>query len=83
MDADQARRVEAVLRRLGIRGVVAPENPEDPAGAWRVYDTADPVVRHDVTPDVLAAVAALLPEEPRPGPRRGFVVPPEGESPSR
>lgn len=80
MDENQARRVGALLRRLGIAGVVAPDDPEDPAGAWRVYDTADPAVRHDMTAAALAAVAARFPDEtPGSGPTRGFVVPPGGK----
>lgn len=80
MDAEQARQVAAVLRQLGIPGVVAPEDPENTAGTWRVYDTADPATRRDVTADALASVAAEFPEEkPGPGPTRGFVIPPSGE----
>ncbi|KAB8169749.1 hypothetical protein FH609_005510 [Streptomyces sp. 3MP-14] len=76
MDAEQARHVAAVLRRLGIPGEVAPEDPENASGPWRVYDTADPVTRRDVTADVLASVTAKFPEgRPGSGPSRGFVVP--------
>lgn len=84
MDAEQARQVEATLRRLGIPGVVAPEDPDDPAGAWRVYDSAAPATRKDATADALASVVAKFREispEPsekrRQGPTRGFVLPPE------
>lgn len=77
MNADQARRVEAVLRRLGIPGVLAPEDPARPEGPWRVYDSADPADRRDVTFDALASLAARFPDdELPPGPTRGFVVPP-------
>ncbi|WP_119292741.1 hypothetical protein [Streptomyces sp. YIM 130001] len=80
MDADQARRVDALLRQSGIPGVVAPENPSDPAGACRVYDKADPATRHDVTADAPAAVAAEFPDpKPASGSTRGFVVPPKSE----
>ncbi|MDT0441628.1 hypothetical protein [Streptomyces johnsoniae] len=76
MDAEQARHVGAVLRRLGVAGVVAPEDPENPAGEWRVYDKADPATRRDVTADALAVVAAQLAAEERgSGPTRGFVLP--------
>ncbi len=80
MDAEQARQVDAVLRQLGIPGVVAPVDPENTAGPWRVYDTADPTTRRDVTADTLASVAARFPEEkPGPGPMRGFIIPPKDE----
>ncbi|MEU4799576.1 hypothetical protein [Streptomyces sp. NPDC023327] len=80
MDAEQARDVDALLHRLGIPGVVAPEDPEKAAGPWRVYDTADPATRRDVTADVLASVAARFPEgRPGSGPMRGFVIPSEDE----
>lgn len=83
MDAEEARQVDAVLRRLGVPGVVAPEDPDDPAGAWRVYDSPDPRTRKDTTADALAAVVAKFQEAtPEPtqraegGPTRGFVIPP-------
>ncbi len=57
--------------------MVAPENPENTAGPWRVYD---PATRRDVTADALASLAAKFPEEkPGPGPMRGFVIPPTDE----
>ncbi|MFD7547103.1 hypothetical protein [Streptomyces sp. NPDC059816] len=76
MNAEQARQVDTVLRRWGIAGVVAPQDPENTAGGWSVYDTADPATRREVTADALASVAAVFLEGPRPGPTRGFVVPP-------
>ncbi|MFI1676543.1 hypothetical protein [Streptomyces sp. NPDC020607] len=83
MDAEQARQVDATLRRLGIPGVVAPVDPENPAGAWRVYDSADPATREDTTADALASVVAKFreispepPEKRHQGPTRGFVFPP-------
>ncbi|MFB7759196.1 hypothetical protein [Streptomyces xiamenensis] len=80
MDAQQARRVQAVLRQLNIPGVVAPEDPNNPAGAWRVYNRTDHATRCDVTADALAALAATFPDEkPAPGPKRGFVIPTNGE----
>ncbi|MFH8558701.1 hypothetical protein ACH4FE_34645 [Streptomyces celluloflavus] len=85
MNADQARQVDATLRRLGIPGVVAPEDPENAAGAWRVYDGVDPAIREDITADVLAAFVAKFREaDPEPpgksqaSPTRGFIIPPEG-----
>ncbi|MFF2811712.1 hypothetical protein ACFVT2_31985 [Streptomyces sp. NPDC058000] len=83
MNAEEARQVDATLRRLGIPGVVAPEDPEHAAGKWRVYDSPDPVTRKDITSDVLAAFVAKFreanpepPGKPRSGPTRGFIVPP-------
>lgn len=83
MNAEEARRVDAALRRLGIPGVVAPEDPEDPAGEWRVYDSADPATRKDTTADALASVVAKSLEagpepsrHPEAGPTRGFIIPP-------
>ncbi|MEW2194645.1 hypothetical protein [Streptomyces microflavus] len=84
MDAEQARQVDSMLRRLGIPGVVAPVDPENPAGLWGVFDQADPEIREDATADALAAVAAAFPSSspgPAPkkqsGPFRGFVYPPK------
>jgi hypothetical protein len=81
MNAEEAWQLDATLRRLGIPGVVAPEDPDNPAGEWRVYDTADTTTRKDTTADALAAVAAKFreatPEPTRRGPMRGFIIPPE------
>ncbi|MFI9081212.1 hypothetical protein ACIGW8_32910 [Streptomyces sioyaensis] len=81
MNAEEARQVDATLRRLGIPGTVAPTDPDDPAGEWRVYDQADPTTRRDVTADALAAVAGKFPDpDPGPvrrGPTRGFIIPPK------
>ncbi|MFE7319188.1 hypothetical protein ACFU7T_39710 [Streptomyces sp. NPDC057555] len=84
MNAEEARQVDATLRRLGIPGIVAPEDPEHAAGKWRVYDSADPATRQDITADTLAAVVAKFREaDPEPfgnrrsGPTRGFILPPE------
>ncbi|WP_175408847.1 hypothetical protein [Streptomyces sp. TRM64462] len=87
MDAEEARIVDATLRRFGLPGVVAPEDPDDPSGPWRVYDEADPATRRDTTAEALAALAARLREtdsEPTSrgfdgGPTRGFIIPPKGE----
>jgi hypothetical protein len=90
MNAEEARHVDAVLRHLGLPGVVAPENPENPAGAWRVYDRADPETRRDTTADALMSLAkAFRGETPAPtseaarreekGPTRGFVIPPKDD----
>ncbi|UNO42317.1 hypothetical protein [Streptomyces sp. MST-110588] len=84
MDAEEARQVDATLRRLGIPGVVAPEDPDNTAGAWRVYDSSDPGTRKDITADTLVALIAQFreanPEPPRRadgGPTRGFIIPPD------
>lgn len=82
MGRDEAERVADVLRRLEVSGVVAPVDPEDPAGEWRVYDHSEPETRRDITADVLAAVTARVPtpgEPERTGPTRGFVLPPKKE----
>ncbi|KWT60573.1 hypothetical protein ADL21_18115 [Streptomyces albus subsp. albus] len=83
MDAEEARQVDATLRRLGIPGVVAPEDPDNTAGAWRVYDSPDPGTRKDTTADTLVAVVTKFreanPEPPQRadgGPTRGFIIPP-------
>ncbi|MFI2234985.1 hypothetical protein [Streptomyces chrestomyceticus] len=84
MDAEEARQVDITLRRLGIPGIVAPEDPDTPAGAWRVYDSPDIGTRKDTTADALAAVVAKFREaNPEPlrradgGPTRGFIIPPD------
>ncbi|MGD9482344.1 hypothetical protein WDH52_03645 [Streptomyces sp. TRM70308] len=79
MGPDEARRVDALLRKLGIEGVVAPIDPDNSTGQWRVYDTADPYARTDVTAAALASVARLIMgNEPGPsGPTRGFIIPPK------
>lgn len=83
MDAEEARRTDAKLRRMGIPWVVAPVDPEAPAGKWGVYDSADPSTRKPIAPDalrdVLAKLRATLPELPgkRQAPTRGFVLRPE------
>ncbi|MFD7661582.1 hypothetical protein [Streptomyces sp. NPDC059788] len=90
MDAEEARRVDATLRRPGIPGVVAPEDPDDAAGAWRVYDSPAPATRKDTTADALTAVVAeFRAAEPEPargpdsGPTRGFVIPPDESRPPK
>jgi hypothetical protein len=89
MDAEQARRAGAVMRAAGVPGVVAPADPGDPDGEWRVYDTADPAARTETTAEALAAVVAAFRDAPpsltpepfaadRPaGPLRGFIFPPK------
>ncbi|SCK44496.1 hypothetical protein H180DRAFT_03927 [Streptomyces sp. WMMB 322] len=75
MTADEAGRVDRVMRSLGIPGVVAPIDPEAPSGEWRVYDHADPETRSDTTADVLAAIAEHVPAKGPggDGPTRGFI----------
>jgi hypothetical protein len=83
MNAEEARNVDAVLRQLGLPGVVAPEDPEYPGGAWRVYDRADPETRRDTTADALARLAEAFQAESggrgQRGPTRGFVIRPEDD----
>ncbi|MGW7521507.1 hypothetical protein ACWGJ2_38670 [Streptomyces sp. NPDC054796] len=87
MNAEEARRVDAAMRRLALPGVVAPVDPRDASGEWRVYDQADPDGRFDITADTLVAVVVELSgarpsrQPPQPagwpaGPARGFVYPP-------
>ncbi|GCD41639.1 hypothetical protein [Streptomyces paromomycinus] len=85
MDAEEARQVDATLRLLGIPGIVAPEDPDNAAGVWRVYDSPVPSTRKDTTADILAAVVAQFREAgPEPlrradgGPTRGSIIPPNG-----
>ncbi|MBD0747076.1 hypothetical protein [Streptomyces sp. CBMA152] len=83
MDADEARRTDAKLRRMGIPWVVAPVDPEAPAGRWGVYDSAEPSTRKPIAPDVLGDVMAKLlatrPELPgkQQAPTRGFILLPQ------
>ncbi|MFD9488947.1 hypothetical protein [Streptomyces sp. NPDC059991] len=83
MDAEEARLTDAKLRRMGISWVVAPVDPEAPAGKWGLYDSAELSTRKPITPDVLGHVMAKLrvtrPEPPgkRPAPTRGFVLLPK------
>lgn len=83
MNADEARVLGAALKRWNIAGVVAPEDPGNPDGEWRVYDSQDPEARRDITADVLAALAKLEDSGPRTpgragiGPTRGFMIPPD------
>ncbi|GGP39992.1 hypothetical protein GCM10010278_15890 [Streptomyces melanogenes] len=83
MDAEEARRTDAKLRRMGIPWVVAPVDPEAPAGNWGVYDSTEPATRQPITPhaleDVLAKLRVTRPETPgrRPAPTRGFVLLPK------
>jgi hypothetical protein len=79
MNAKEAQALKAALKRWNVPGVVAPEDPGNPDGAWRVFDGPDPETRRDITADALAAVAKF--EGPgvaatrRTGPTRGFVIP--------
>ncbi|MGW6918371.1 hypothetical protein ACWGB8_31835 [Kitasatospora sp. NPDC054939] len=72
MDETEARQLAGTLRRLGIRGTVSPEVPDNPAGRWRVYDSADPATRRDITDEVLTLVEGAA--RTTGGPTRGFVV---------
>ncbi|MFE5580869.1 hypothetical protein [Kitasatospora sp. NPDC056531] len=72
MDENEAQRVANTLRRLGIRGIVSPEDPDEPDGQWRVYDSTDVVTRRDITDEALAMIKG---RSRGIGPARGFVVP--------
>ena len=80
MDADEARRTDAKLRRMGIPWVVAPVAPDAPAGRWGVYDSTEPATRQPISPHALEDVLANLrvtrpePQEKRRAPTRGFVL---------
>ncbi|MGW4895603.1 hypothetical protein ACWEQL_25550 [Kitasatospora sp. NPDC004240] len=72
MNEDEAERLASALRRQGRRGVAAPADPDNPDGEWRVFDSADPTSRRDITDEALAATTGA----PRTsGPTRGFVIP--------
>ncbi|MFE0679937.1 hypothetical protein ACFW17_03955 [Streptomyces sp. NPDC058961] len=76
MDAEEAPETQAKLARLGLSWVVAPVDPNDVAGQWSVYDSADPVTREPIKADSLASVLARLANDPRPtNATRGFVIP--------
>ncbi|MEU6238929.1 hypothetical protein [Kitasatospora sp. NPDC047058] len=73
MDENEARQLANTLHRLGIRGIVSPEDLDNPDGQWRVYDRSDPVVRRDITDAVLTIVSGK--SRTAAVPTRGFVVP--------
>ncbi|MGW3039275.1 hypothetical protein ACWC9T_04310 [Kitasatospora sp. NPDC001159] len=75
MDENEAQRVADRLRRLGVRGIVSPEDPDKPNGQWRVYDSTDLVTRRDITDEALAIIKGMSRGT---GPARGFVVPSSG-----
>ncbi|WBP89596.1 hypothetical protein [Kitasatospora cathayae] len=72
MDENEARQVANTLQQLGIRGIVSPEDLDNPNGRWRVYDRADAATRRDITDEALTLVAGRSRQT---GPARGFVVP--------
>ncbi|MBO1416759.1 hypothetical protein [Streptomyces sp. FH025] len=73
MDENEARQVANTLRQLGLRGIVSPEDPDNPDGRWRVYDSTDAVTRRDITDEALTVIAGRSRQQT--GPARGFVVP--------
>ncbi|MFF8769215.1 hypothetical protein [Kitasatospora sp. NPDC015120] len=75
MDEDEAQQLSKSLQILGIRGIVSPEDPGDPDGQWRVYDSTDPSTRRDITDDVLTVVRGRSRQAGQAGATRGFVVP--------
>ncbi|KJK57407.1 hypothetical protein UK12_16945 [Saccharothrix sp. ST-888] len=72
MGEDEAEQVASALRRRGLRGVAAPQDPDHPEGEWRVYDGTDPVTRRDITDEARAATTGV---PGKTGPTRGFVLP--------
>ncbi|MET8704732.1 hypothetical protein ABZW10_38645 [Kitasatospora sp. NPDC004723] len=74
MDEDEAQQLANSLRRLGIRGIVSPEDLGNPDGQWRVYDSANPNTRRDITDDVLTVVRGRSRQAGQSGPTRGFVI---------
>ncbi|MBP0449062.1 hypothetical protein J5Y04_05825 [Kitasatospora sp. RG8] len=72
MDENEAQQMANTLRRLGIRGIVSPEDLSNPDGQWRVYDSSDPAARRDITDEVLTVVKGM--SRTTGGPTRGFVV---------
>lgn len=83
MNAEEARNLATALRRWNIAGIVAPEDPANPDGEWRVYDGPNPETRRDITAAALAALAELEDSSPvspgraGTGPTRGFVLLPD------
>ncbi|MGV9268495.1 hypothetical protein ACWDRR_27945 [Kitasatospora sp. NPDC003701] len=74
MDELEAQQVANTLRRLELRGFVFPEDPENPGGRWRVYDSADAATRRDITDEVLTVIAGRSRADGT-GPTRGFIIP--------
>nr|BFD90787.1 hypothetical protein KitaXyl93_21470 [Kitasatospora sp. Xyl93] len=72
MDENEAQQVANTLKELGIRGIVSPEDVDNPDGRWRVYDSTDPDTRRDITDEALTVAAVRSRQS---GPARGFVVP--------
>lgn len=70
MDAREVSALHDSMRQHGIPGALAPEDPQNPAGPWRVFDDTSPGERRDITDATLAAVAAAV----RRRPSRGFVI---------
>jgi len=66
MDAREVSALHDAMRQHGIPGTLRPEDPENPAGPWRVVDDAG----RDVTEETFAAAEAAA----RKRPTRGFVI---------
>ncbi|AXE23584.1 hypothetical protein C0216_09000 [Streptomyces globosus] len=66
MNAEDVAELHAAMRAYGIPGTLAPVDAGDPAGEWRVLDSAG----RDVTAGTLAAAATARARRPA----RGFVV---------
>lgn len=67
MDAHEVSSLHDSMRRYGIPGELAPVDPANRAGAWRVVD---PATGRDITHAVRGRVAAAAGQRPM----RGFVV---------
>jgi hypothetical protein len=79
MTEDQARHVETMLRLYGLPGIAAAVDPDDPSGAWRIYDAADVDTRRDITDEVTRKLYADARSESAatatPRAVRGFIIP--------
>lgn len=70
--------MDVALRQLGLPGVVAPFDPENPAGEWGIFDRADPETRQDISEEIFGLFGKALDEPLQPrrsAPTRGFVIP--------
>ncbi|MGW4699854.1 hypothetical protein [Streptomyces sp. NPDC004285] len=71
MEARDVSALHDTMRRYGIPGILTPDNPQNPAGPWRVFDHDGPG-RRDITDTTLTAAEAVANRRPT----RGFVIAP-------